>query len=324
MLPVTGGEPDGPGPALVLPNAATSPDGATGAAVAVTNELAHAAAAASLQLSQDPMLLQRPSLGAAFLVGMLQAMADKGLMGIESVTLLHEDGEGAEVTATTASRGGGGSGGALPGAASLDAAMRMARLQTATSCTCVVHVSLPTMFSHGPYTPASSDVGSPGMILMLSASERPAWSPASEHRPLQGGGNHVPSELLSELLPFHIVVDSDGRIMQVYVGINGGYGVVSYASSPYSAYCTGYWSFLTPPRVHGCNLPESILLLAHWSILPPPPRVHAGRLSAVPARIPRSLDAGMPCFRYLQGKSNDKRVSTHLALILIERRTLKC
>ena len=222
MLPVTGGEPDGPGPALVLPNAATSPDGATGAAVAVTNELAHAAAAASLQLSQDPMLLQRPSLGAAFLVGMLQAMADKGLMGIESVTLLHEDGEGAEVTATTASRGGGESGEALPGAASLDAAVRMARLQTATSCTCVVRVSLPTMFSHGPYTPASSDVGSPGMILMLSASERPAWSPASEHRPLQGGGNHVPSELLSELLPFHIVVDSDGTIMQVYVGINGG------------------------------------------------------------------------------------------------------
>ena len=169
-------------------------------------------------LPQFHMLPQRPALGTAFLIGLLQAMAEKGMMGIESVALCEDDyGEGTEIAdATAANVISGCSGGTS--AASVDARMQ----QAAASCTCTVRVTL----SHsllGPAAPlllaqpaiSSLTSSRDSVMTPAAASERPAAGPpASERCPLRGGG-HVPSELLSELLPFHIAVDSDGRIVQV-------------------------------------------------------------------------------------------------------------
>ena len=173
-------------------------------------------------LPQFPMLPQRAALGTAFLIGLLQAMAEKGMMGIESVALCEDDyGEGTEITdATAANVISGGSGGTS--AASADAMVATRMQQAAASCTCTVRVTL----SHsllGPAAPlplaqpalSSLTSSRDGMMTPVAASERPAAGPpASERCPLRGG-DHVPSELLSKLLPFHIAVDSDGRIVQV-------------------------------------------------------------------------------------------------------------
>ena len=212
-------------------------------------------------LPQFPMLPQQPALGTAFLIGLLQAMADKGMMGMERIALCEDDyGEGTEMIAATATNViSGGSNGTLSGAAASENAMVAHGLHhAAASCTCTVHVRPSrTLMSHGLLGPAvpllhaqpvlcslAGDRNGSSLVMPASSSERPACSPASVHVPLRDNGSlvtlpaplserpaagppaasepdplrsggHVPSELLSELLPFHIAVDSDGRIVQV-------------------------------------------------------------------------------------------------------------
>ena len=213
-------------------------------------------------LPQFPMLPQHPALGTVFLIGLLQAMAEKGMMGIESVALCEDDyGEGAEsIAATAANVISGGSGGTLSGAAASEDAMVAPRLHhAAASCTCTVHVRPSrALMSHSlPAAPlllaqpALCHGGSP-LMTPTASSEQLA---AGRRNALRGGG-HVPSELLSELLPFHIAVDSDGMILQV---------CQCSASNNASMHASKHPGMRGPDSLPACFQP----LLAHPSFRPP-------------------------------------------------------